>query len=138
MRPRFGKRSAKEYIEHKYTIKNMKNNLEIIGKIESLLEELKVSLGATPQKHAKVAAKTPNAETIFSGLTGNIYGLVQEGFFKAPKAISEIQNKLQLEGIKKPTTALSGPLLTLIRKKVLERAKSADGKGTYKYQQRSQ
>jgi hypothetical protein len=111
---------------------------EIIEKIESLLEELKDSLGGTSHKHAKASPPAPKTGKAFSGLTGNIYGLVQEGFFKAPKAISEIQNKLQLEGIKKPTTALSGPLLTLIRKKVLERAKSADGKGTYKYQQRSQ
>ena len=119
-------------------IKCMENNLKIIVKIESLLEELKVSLGATPKKHtkAKAVVKTPKAETIFSGLTGDIYNLVQDGFFKEPKAISEIQNKLQLEGIKKPTTTLSGPLLLLIREKVLGRTKPADGKGPYKYQQR--
>ena|ERR1022692_1304982 len=116
----------------------MSKQSEIIAKIESLLGELKDSLGGISHKPAKVSSMTPKTDKAFSGLTGNIYGLVQDGFFKAPKAISEIQNKLQLEGIKKPTTALSGPLLTLIRKKVLERAKSADGKGTYKYRQRSQ
>lgn len=114
----------------------MKNNLEIIGKIESLLEELKVSLGATPTKHTKVAAKTPKAKTTYSGLTGDIYDLVQSGFLKEAKAISEIQNQLKLEGIKKPTTALSGPLLFLLRKKILSRTKPVDGKGPYKYQQR--
>ena len=117
-------------------IKCMENNLKIIGKIESLLEELKVSFDATPNKHTKAVVKTPKAETIFSGLTGNIYNLVQDGFFKEPKAISEIQNKLQLEGIKKPTTSMSSPLLFLTRKKVLARTKPADGKGPYKYQQR--
>jgi hypothetical protein len=114
----------------------MKQYLEIIGEIESLFGKLKVSLGATPQKHTKVVAKTPKAETAFSGLTGDIYSLVQDGFFKEPKAISEIQGKLRLEGIKKPTTALSGPLLLLIRKKFLGRTKPADGKGPYKYHQR--
>jgi hypothetical protein len=114
----------------------MKNNFEIIEKIESLLGELKASLGATPPKHTKMLAKTPKAETAFSGLTGDIYNLVLDGFFKEPKAISEIQNKLQLEGIKKPTTTLSSPLLFLTRKKVLGRTKPADGKGPYKYQQR--
>ena len=114
----------------------MSKQVEIIERIEALLGELKGSLGGAALKHAKVPATTTKVDKAFSGLTGNIYGLVQDGFFKVPKSISEIQNKLQLEGIKKPTTALSGPLLTLIRKKVLERAKSADGKGTYKYQQR--
>ncbi len=114
----------------------MSKNVEIIEKIESLLRELKVSLGATPQKHTKIATKTSKTEMAFSGLTGEIYGLVQDGFFKEPKSISEIQHKLRLEGIKKPTTALSGPLLLLIRKKVLGRTKPADGKGPYKYHQR--
>lgn len=114
----------------------MKNNLELIAKIESLLEELKISLGATTKKHTGVAAKTPKSEATFSGLTGDIHSLVQDGFFKEPKAISEIQNKLQVEGIKKPITSLSSPLLFLTRKKVLARTKPADGKGPYKYQQR--
>ena len=115
----------------------MSRHAEIIEQIESLLGELKSSLGGSPQKHTKAAPKTPKADAAFSGLTGEVYNLVQEGFFKESKSISEIQTKLQLEGIKKPTTALSGTLLTLIRKKVLERSKPADGKGTYKYQQRS-
>jgi hypothetical protein len=113
----------------------MNTNMEIITKIESLLGELKLSLGIkSPQGTDKLPKAKP--DVIFSGLTGNIYNLVHEGFFKEPKAISEIQNKLQLEGIKRPTTALSGPLLLLIRKKILARTKPADGKGTYKYQQR--
>jgi hypothetical protein len=136
MARRIGKNSPQKLYEHKNMIKCMENNLKIIGKIESLLEELKVSLGATPKKHTQVVVKTPKAETIFSGLTGDIYSLVRDGFFKKPKAISEIQNKLQLEGIKKPTTTLSSPLLFLTRKKVLARTKPADGKGPYKYQQR--
>ena len=136
MAKRIGKYSPQKYYGHKNMIKCMENNLKIIGKIESLLEELKVSLGATPNKHTKTVVKTPKAKTIFSGLTGDIYNLVQDGFFKEPKTISEIQNKLQLEGIKKPTTSLSSPLLFLTREKVLARTKPADGKGPYKYQQR--
>lgn len=114
----------------------MSKNLEIIGKIESLLEELKASLGATSQKHTKAAAKTPKVEVAFSGLAGEIYNLVQDGFFKEPKSISELQNKLRLEGVKKPTTSLSGPLLRLTKKKVLGRSEPADGKGPFKYHQR--
>ncbi len=114
----------------------MSRQAEIIEKIEALLGELKGSLGSITHKTTRIPSTTSKADKSFSGLTGNIYGLFQEGFFKAPKSISEIQHKLQLEGIKRPTTALSGPLLLLIRKKVLGRAKPADGKGPYKYQQR--
>jgi len=117
----------------------MSKHKEIIEKIEALLGELKTSLGGgASAKHPIASHPSPKADKAFSGLAGNIYSLVEDGFFKAPKTISEIQNKLELEGVIKPTTALSGPLLKLIRGKILLRNKdkSADGKGTYKYQQR--
>lgn len=114
----------------------MSKNIEIVEKIESLLEELKTSLGAPVKKDAKVSAKKTKGDETFSGLTGSIHGLIQHGFFKEPKAISEIQSKLRDKGIKKPTTSLMTPLLLLIRKEILDRSKPADGKGTYKYFQR--
>jgi hypothetical protein len=115
----------------------MSKNLEIIGKIESLLDELKASLGATPQKHGRASApKALKTGRVFLGLTADIFNLVQDGFFKEPQEISEIQNKLRLEGINKPTTSLSGPLVQLIKKKVLTREEPANGKGPFKYRQR--
>lgn len=114
----------------------MKNQLEIMEKIEALLGELKASLGAPPSKTSKKPSELNPKERSYSGLTGEIHSLVQEGFFKEPKTLSEIQNKLRLEGVNKPTTSLMKPLILLIRKKVLGRAESADGKGPFRYHQR--
>jgi hypothetical protein len=113
----------------------MKTNLEIIGQIETLFGELKISLGAN---HPKGAKKPSDEKPVanFSGLTGEIYNLIQEGFFKEAKTISEVQAKLRLEGVNKPTTSLMKPLILLIRKKALGRSKPADGKGPFKYHQR--
>lgn len=112
----------------------MNESIKIVEQIETLLEELKKSLGA---KSSKNINKSSDVKPIvgFSGVAGEIHNLIQEGFFKEPKAISEIQNKLRLEGINKPTTSLMTPLLLLIRKKVLGRSK-VEGKGTFKYHKR--
>lgn len=114
----------------------MSKNIEIVEKIESLLQELKDSLGASPKKDTKASSKEPKTSKAFTGLTGSIHELVQEGFFKEPKGISDVQKKLRDEGINKPTTSLTSPLRHLLKKKILARSKPADGKGTYQYHQR--
>lgn len=110
----------------------MNKSKKIIEQIESLLAELKkevgVSVGAA-KKSRKVAT-----EEIFSGLTGEVFNLVTEGFFDNAKSLSEIQKKLKEEAINKPTTALMKPVLMLIRKKVLGRNKPE--KGQYQYYKR--
>ena len=110
-------------------------NIEIVEQIETLLVDLKKSLGA---KFSNVASNSTEVKSgaEFSGLAGEINNLVLEGFFKEPRTISEIQTRLRQEGIKKPTTSLAGPLLRLIRKKVLSRNKPTDAKGTFKYSER--
>ncbi|MEK7637218.1 MAG: hypothetical protein AAB402_02365 [Patescibacteria group bacterium] len=113
----------------------MDRNVEIIAKMEALLLELKSSLGGNAPK-IKRATKEKNAGQEFSGLTGEIFDLVQDGFFKEPRTISEIQKKLRLEGVNKPTTSLMKPLLLLIRKKIIGRNEAADGKGPFRYRQR--
>jgi hypothetical protein len=112
----------------------VKNQVEIVRKIEGLLEELKISLGGASRgipRRSKVVS-----EWTFKGLTGEIHNLVQEGFFKDRRTLGEIQKKLRLEGVNKPTTALMRPLVLLIKKKILRRSTGADGKGPYKYDQR--
>jgi hypothetical protein len=113
----------------------MNTSIEIVEQIEILLGKLKTSLGAkSPNGKKKLSKVEPVAA--FSGVAGEIHNLIQEGFFKEPKAISEIQNKLRLEGVNKPTTSLMTPLLLLIRKKVIGRSKAPDGKGPFRYHQR--
>jgi hypothetical protein len=111
----------------------MDNPIEIIRKIEALLVELKASLGESPSKGIKRGrAKKSPAE--FSGLSGELYKLVQEGFFKEPnrRKISEIKEKLHQRAINKPTTSLMRPLRLLIKRRILDREKPG-GKGPYEY-----
>lgn len=110
-------------------------NKKIIERLDMLsreLEELRkiIEVEAGGKKNNnKVEAKKN-----FSGLTGEIFTLVQEGFFKEPKTIVELQNKLRLEGIRKPTSSLMKPLLLLVRKKIIGRNKS--GKEIFRYYKR--
>jgi len=99
----------------------------IISQIKRLLMELEKSLDATPVSKGKITSKKPR------GLTGEIFGLIQEGFFNEPRSLSEIQEKLRAEGIKKNSSELMRPLLQLIKKKFLERNKIEK---KYKYQRR--
>ncbi len=108
-------------------------SIEIIESIEGLLKELKNSLSGSNSKKPK-SVKVKSGKTEFSGLTEEVYKLVQEGFFKEPnrKEISEIVKKLHQRTINKPATSLMKPLRLLIRKGVLDREKIG-GKGNYKY-----
>lgn len=112
----------------------MDKNTEIILKIESLLEDLKQSLGGeTPSaKKREVKGLHEVDHKKFSGLTKEIFNLVGEGYFKEMRTISEIEKKLHQRAVNKPTTSLMKPLRLLIRKSIIERDKP-DGKGHYKY-----
>jgi len=107
---------------------------QIIEQIEMLLIQLKKSLNVpnkTTLNHEEKMKLPPNHGRGFSGLTGSICELMEEGFFDNPKTISDLQKKLKDRGIKKPTTALMPSLKLLLVKKVLDRNKP--DKGLYKY-----
>jgi len=101
----------------------------IISNIETLLEELKLAL-QIQVKDKKITASINSKKP--AGLTGDIYDLINEGFFDQPKIISQIHEKLRYNGINKPITSLMKPLLYLIRKKILRRDKTE--KGQFQYQ----
>jgi hypothetical protein len=109
-------------------------NKQIIEQIEELLIQLKQSLNVPSESSSHDKGKRQlifKQGRGFSGLTGNIFELIEEGFFDEPKTISDLQKKLKDRGIKKPTTALMPSLKLLITKKVLDRNKPA--KGLYNY-----
>ena len=113
----------------------MNASLELVAQIEELLSKLKNSLGAPEVDKGKNSPASPAKES-FSGLSKIIFDLIQEGFFDEPKNLAEIQRKLRLEGINKPTTTLMSPLLHLLKKKKLSRIQDPGNKGPFKYQKR--
>lgn len=107
---------------------NKKDPNTIISQIETLLKELRFLIERGNNSFVAPGLKKP------AGLTGDLYSLIGEGFFDQPKTLSEIHEKLRVEGINKPVTSLMKPLLYLIKKKILKRNKP--DKGQYQYQRR--
>jgi len=66
-----------------------------------------------------------------SGPQGHVEEMVDDGFFKKPKTISEVKAELENRGHHIPLTSLSGPMQKLCQKKILRRQKP-DGK-TFSY-----
>ena len=106
----------------------MLKNEQIIRQIEELLTQLKQSLNVS---NKTLSRTTGSRKSGFFGLTGNIFELIEEGFFNKPKTISDLQKKLKDRGILKPTTTLMPSLRILIIKKILDRSKP--DKGLYEY-----
>ncbi|OGD40458.1 hypothetical protein A3I30_00040 [Candidatus Azambacteria bacterium RIFCSPLOWO2_02_FULL_44_14] len=109
-------------------------NQQIIDQIESLLAQLKQSLNTWngnsrhDNKNHQLISKPGRG---FYGLTGNIYELLEGGFFNDPKTISDLQKKLKDRGVNRPTTTIMPSLKLLIDKKILDRNKP--DKGLYNY-----
>jgi hypothetical protein len=56
-----------------------------------------------------------------------------EGFFQTGKGIGEVRDELQAHGWMYALTAISGPLMKLVRQRELRRMMAGDGKKSYKY-----
>lgn len=66
--------------------------------------------------------------------TDRILKLRDEGFFDSGRAIAEIRDELQAHGWMYPLTAISGPLMKLVRRREIKRIMSGDGrKKTFRY-----
>lgn len=87
-------------------------------------EKPKAAPKATKEAPKKAAKKR-------GGPQAYIEEMVEDGFFKKPKTISEVKAELENRGHHIPVTSLSGPMQKLCQKKVLRRQKP-DGK-TFAY-----
>jgi hypothetical protein len=83
----------------------------------------------TPRAVKRSPAK-PSAKKR-SGPQGYVEEMIDDGFFKKPKTISEVKAELENRGHHIPLTSLSGPMQKLCQKKFLRRQKP-DGK-TFSY-----
>ena len=104
----------------------------------------KIRFEGTPEeisrllKDAKLNAKTASAKGKISAkakthrvtLPGLLTSLKDEGFFKKPKPLGEIQTRLADLGHNYPLTGLSGPMRSLVRHRIVRRFKQ-NGKYVY-------
>jgi membrane protein involved in colicin uptake len=83
-------------------------------------------------KRPREARKTSGGATSKAGPKAYIEDLIEDGFFKKPKPISEVKTALENLGHHIPVTSLSGPLQKLCQQKRLRRQKHTES-GTYTY-----
>ena len=86
-----------------------------------------------PASAARAVKRTPAKPSANrrSGPQRYVEEMIDDGFFKKPKTISEVKAELENRGHHIPLTSLSGPMQKLCQKKLLRRQKP-DGK-TYSY-----
>lgn len=98
------------------------------SEIAAVLKELEVAAGSGTG--SKNAAASPKPRARRSTLPGLLDELVESKFFAKPKSIGEVRTQLADLGHHYPTTSLSGPLQTFVRKRKLRRFKK-DGNYVY-------
>jgi hypothetical protein len=106
---------------------------------EKVLDDL-LAAGAPVQRkkggHApRVQPETRAVRKRSKGPSGYIEELIDDGFFKKPKTISNVRAELGNRGHHIPLTSLSGPLQSLCKRRLLRRhkAKTSGNKQTYNY-----
>ncbi len=105
---------------------------------QKVLDDLLGSSSGAKETSVRNVKKPSEAKKIDGGAAAKagpkayIEELIEDGFFKKPKPISEIKTELENLGHHIPVTSLSGPLQKLCQQKQLRRQKPA-GSGTYTY-----
>jgi hypothetical protein len=99
-----------------------------LNKIIRLLQDHENRIAKLENKNT-VRATPPTKEWYQPESTiGKIILLIEEGFFKAPRTISEIIAELKTKDYHLKTSGLTLPLRKIVRKKILKRTKTnADG-----------
>jgi len=103
---------------------------------QKVLEELLGGGGARPVTQARAKTRgVPNASRTKKASRGGprtyIREMLDDGFFKKPKTITDVKAELENRGHHIPLTSLSGPLQQLCKGRELRRQR-VDGKGNKK------
>lgn len=92
----------------------------------------KVRHDKAPKEHSRVARKQAGKRK--RGVAAYLLELVDDGFFKKQKTITEVKAELENRGHHIPLTSLSGPLQQKCKDKILRRQKKVSGnKQTFAY-----
>lgn len=88
--------------------------------------------GRPPGSSAKAASPKPAKKRSKMGATGALHKLLESGFFKAHRSISDVTEACKSKlGLDIAVTNLSGPLMRFVGEKKLVRAKNKDDKYEY-------
>jgi len=104
---------------------------------EKVLDDLLGLQGSKKvETHVMIGRKAPkrkqSTKSVRGGPKAYVEELIEDGFFKKPKPISEVKAALENLGHHIPVTSLSGPLQKLCQQKLLRRQKLGDS-GTFTY-----
>lgn len=92
-----------------------------IEQIGQMTKEKKAVIKAERKVRQRAKAETA---------TDMVAKLKDAGFFNKPRGLSEISERLAVDGVLVPITSLSGVVLSLVRRQVLSRTKR-DGRWVY-------
>jgi len=101
------------------------------SEIAALFRELRIEI-KPPATPTKSSANKGNNARIRTTMNDLIDGLIGEQFFKKPRGLGDVKERLATLGHHYPITSLSGPLQGYARKRKLRRFKES---GKYVYSQ---
>ena len=105
----------------------------IIADIKSNVAELEIALSNTRSDASKKIRTTANNNG-FSGPTGGIKMLLNDGFFKEPRTLSLVVSELSKEGYNYRKEVVSNSLIRLVKQRLLTRIPTnADNSGREKW-----
>lgn len=114
-------------------MKNPKSSkaIQIVHEIQNLLGELEINLSANIRGRDENVLKKRDLN--YSGASGGIKMLVEEGYFKETRSLAEIVVQLRQEGFNYPRNTISMALLRGVRSRILVRLPAEGRKGKEKW-----
>lgn len=101
----------------------------LLAQMRELLDELEVISGASSKQSRRREAKAKKvSKRKYRGPSGGVQLLLDEGFFKTPKVMAAVEDRLRQEGYHYRQSAVAMALLRAVRKRLLTRLSSKDAK----------
>ncbi len=97
----------------------------IVREIQALLKDLERHLSISSTQKYRTPVRKQDSD--YSGASGGIKMLVEEGYFKETRALPEVTMRLRQEGFNYPRNTISMALLRAVRTRTLVRL-SAEGR----------
>jgi len=107
--------------------------MRVEGSAEEITELVRKLQGST--NPTRTASKGVKERRKRLRLVDHIEGLIDKNFFRTPRGLSEVRDKLREIGHVYPLTTLSPAMLTQVRRRALRRMKDPKAGNRWKYAQ---